>query len=189
MSLSITTPKEISAKVSDFCGSLSPFDPVYVRVTPDEGATPKQCFFNVKRLVELRDCEAVFGWMIWQAGDLWLEAEHHAVLRLPSGEFIDPTPQLDGEQLILFARDDLLLFNYATPRRKLRKFYNLAQSDAVGFFLDAEMELEKFLWQRSRFVGEICVPTAMSPKELRAYEKLLNKKRMREVALAKALNK
>ena len=129
----------------------------------------------------------VFGWIIWQADELWLEAEHHCVLEAPGGELIDPTPQNDGEVTILFVRDDTQPFDYSRPRAKLKKYYTLSTLDEVERFVEAHKNYNKFLWKYTRFRGEYQETKIVEPKAIRLNQRLRMRVAKKEEALMKAL--
>jgi len=106
-----TTPPAITADVLRLCSSLNPLTrPRYILVTPEAGCKFLDCFNNVAKAVE-KEGRIQFGWLIWQAGNSFLQAEHHAVLGR-NGGLKDITPQRDGEKAILFLPDDTATFDF-----------------------------------------------------------------------------
>ena len=103
-----TTPRELSPSVQAFCRSLEPAaEPLWLEPTPAPFANVGQCYINCHSLVESRGGEIQYGWMIWELPDIYLTAEHHAIVRTSEGRLLDPTPQATGEKLILFLPSEL----------------------------------------------------------------------------------
>ena len=47
-----------------------------------------------------------FGWTIWETPGVCIEAEFHSVWQRENADLVDITPKPDGEQKILYLRDD-----------------------------------------------------------------------------------
>lgn len=90
----------------------------YVAVNPDRGALPRECFANVRKRVDERGGAIQYGWAIWQYGDYFIEAEHHAVYVDPDGRFVDVTPQEPRVAKILFLPDDAAVYDPAPLARR-----------------------------------------------------------------------
>ena len=75
------------------------------------------CFQNVRDVAAERGGEIVYGWLVWQHDDLFVEAEHHAVWRKPTGEVVCITPQTPPEKAITFIADPSRTFNVDTEVR------------------------------------------------------------------------
>ena len=103
-----TTPTQITDKIREACRQISPSaEPGFVSVVPDSGAQPLRCWQNVEAKCKASGGRAVFGWLVWQCSSfrpLFVDAEPHAVWE-KDGEYIDVTPQQDGETRILFLAD------------------------------------------------------------------------------------
>lgn len=101
-----TTPDTIDFTVRDFCASIRPDkEPAYIIVNPESDAVPRNCYPNVKRRIERAGGTILHGWIIWLSPGLFIEGEHHAIWVSPEGEWVDVTPQLDGEKRLLFLPD------------------------------------------------------------------------------------
>lgn len=108
------TPSNITNEVLEFCTSITKNpDPQFTTITPSKGAEPSECYFNVKRHVEIHGGEIVYGWAIWYWEGVFIEAEHHAVWS-SKGELLDITPPLEKENEILFLTDDSKIFDFDT---------------------------------------------------------------------------
>lgn len=75
------------------------------------GATAQKCFRNVLDAVSLHGGEIVYGWLVWQHGDIFIEAEHHAVWRKPTRELVCITPQNPPERTITFLPDPSAVYD------------------------------------------------------------------------------
>ncbi len=71
------------------------------------------CFHNVRDVIADRGGEIVYGWLVWQHGDFFVEAEHHAVWRKPTGELACVTPQTPPEKTITFIPDPSATYDFA----------------------------------------------------------------------------
>jgi hypothetical protein len=60
------------------------------------------CFENVKNVIADRGGEIVYGWLVWQYRNIFVEAEHHVIWRKPTGELACVTPQTPPEKAITF---------------------------------------------------------------------------------------
>jgi hypothetical protein len=99
-----TTPKAVSPEIRQFAASLAPgVEPVTVDVRPGEGCGKGRCYVNVEVASESHPGSKIcHGWSIWELPGVYLNAEHHAVLALEGGGFVDPSPPLGDETAILF---------------------------------------------------------------------------------------
>lgn len=95
-----TAPKALNAAVIDFCREISPdAKPRYLPVMPDPMAQPSECFNNVMARVSKEGGTLVYGWLVWEWPNVFIEAEHHAVWE-SKGTFVDITPHVHGESEI-----------------------------------------------------------------------------------------
>lgn len=69
------------------------------------------CWFNCLEHCLSNSGGVVFGWGIWQQGPKHFVAQHHAVWRSPSGDFLDPTPNTISNTT-LFIPDSRAPFDY-----------------------------------------------------------------------------
>lgn len=104
-----TTPKKITKRIRKFLNTLGQVgDPVYLPLS----------HINYKYLANhcLSNCEAeshftgdpiIYGWVIWEdKKSRFIEAEFHAVI-YRNRKFVDITPRVDDEELILFVPDKI----------------------------------------------------------------------------------
>ncbi|MFS8173311.1 hypothetical protein [Vreelandella titanicae] len=89
-----------------FCQRVVPgAKPVYVPFQETRHAQPLNCFFNIRTAQKALGGEMVVGWSIWEWPRVLIEAEFHAVLRLPDGRLIDLTPRNHELRKISFIED------------------------------------------------------------------------------------
>jgi len=147
----VTTPQKITQVVRDFCSSINPASrPVFVDVRPKGGARPGECFVNVKSQVERRGGRIVYGWTIWLAPDLYIEAEHHAVHGLQDGRLVDATPHVHGETRVLFLPDEAKEYDWENGRRRDNIRLSLSDNPVVQKYLDHAAEMAAFIEQHSK---------------------------------------
>lgn len=92
--------------VVSFCQSVVPgAKPVYVPFQEVRLAQPLNCFFNVSTAQKALGGDMVIGWSIWEWPRVMIEAEFHAVLRLPDGRLFDLTPRNHELRKISFIED------------------------------------------------------------------------------------
>lgn len=129
-----TTPIRITPEITAFSREIAPRDaPVYVNVMPGAEAAPGECFFNVLEQVDRVGGKAKYGWIIWEWVGVMLTAEFHAVWETEGSRLRDVTPQLDGEERILFLPDARKTYNFA-PVPSIR--WPLSQHHAVREFIE-----------------------------------------------------
>ena len=147
-----TTPQSITGQVRSFCAAVNPgAEPEYLPVQPTEWARPCYCHDDVLRLVHEQGGRIVFGWAIWLAPNLYIEAEHHAVHESAEGKLRDISPRPDGEERILFLRDEAEAFDFKTRVARPNKRRALDRHPVVLEFLACA---EDFDGQRQRlFAG------------------------------------
>jgi hypothetical protein len=93
-----------SAYVRAFCESVvSGGEPQLLAVDAAPGAPENDCFKTVERRVADAGGTAAFGWAIWEWPGTYIEAEFHAVWRVPDGVLhdISPAPQNIAQRLFL----------------------------------------------------------------------------------------
>jgi hypothetical protein len=59
--------------------------------------------------------EIVYGWVIWQHGNYFIEAEHHAVYRRSDGSLVDITP--GTTKRVLFLPDPSAVYEFGTTKQ------------------------------------------------------------------------
>ncbi len=106
-----TTPAKVTDKIMELCNGIVPdMKPEYVSVEVQEWSLPSECFPNVWQMVQEQGGQQVNGWAIWQWANMLVEAEAHSVWQSPEGELIDITQHANGENEILFLRDDNMVY-------------------------------------------------------------------------------
>lgn len=71
------------------------------------------CFHNVRDVVGERGGEIVYGWLVWQHRNLFVEAEQHSVWRKPTGQLVCVTPQNPPMNSITFIPDPSVTYDFA----------------------------------------------------------------------------
>lgn len=100
------TPAELSTSLTALCEEIVPgATPFYIEVRPLSGAPADECFSLVESQIATYGGDLVTGWTLWELPTLFVEAEFHAVWRLPAGELLDITPKKSPTQRILFLED------------------------------------------------------------------------------------
>lgn len=104
-----TTPAEITNECTTFCESIGTASiPFFMRVTPQPWARMGSCEYNVEEMIQRRGGSIVFGYRIWSLGNLYFEAQPHAIWEAPDRRLVDITFSDDGEKRVLFLKDDRL---------------------------------------------------------------------------------
>jgi hypothetical protein len=99
------TPTEISDEIKQFCDEVAHGEsPFFVSLLPHRHATINRCHVNVEDFIRMNGGSPVYGWLIWKSKAL-LNAVFHCIWQSPIGQFVDITPQPDGEKAILFLPD------------------------------------------------------------------------------------
>ncbi|TFF37888.1 hypothetical protein [Mucilaginibacter psychrotolerans] len=81
------------------------YSPINVTVQPEIGAKPSNCFNNVARKVAKEGGSIVYGWALLPQRHI-LEAEKHAIWKMPDGEYVDITPRPFPIPMLQFVIDD-----------------------------------------------------------------------------------
>ena len=106
----VTTPPIVSGKIKELADEIKDNAVLtYIPCNPFPDALHNECFPNVERTKNTHGGEAVNGWVIWQRGNVLIEAEAHSVWKSHEGVLIDITPHNHGENKILFLQDDFLV--------------------------------------------------------------------------------
>jgi len=121
MNVQQTTPSKIGLSVKRFLriAGLHGF-PEYLPFT-DLGKDYKKgyCLNNCELEHLETSCNVVYGWMIWELKkSSYIEAEFHSVVEV-GAKLIDITPRIDGEEKILFIRDE-----FREPKRANEHTWN-----------------------------------------------------------------
>jgi len=104
-------PKSHSVELIEARLSL-PGIAVIVPCVPVDGAVLGHCFENVQAQVTQHMGQTVFGWNVWQHGDIFVEAEHHAVWQAPDGSLTCITPQNPPTPSITFIPNPSAIWDY-----------------------------------------------------------------------------
>jgi hypothetical protein len=140
-----------------FCESIDaspPIRPVFLKVQPVPGAEIGDCHLNVLLHIEKHGGSIQYGWVIWERTAIFLEAEFHSVWVNPQGQWIDVTPQIEGEDDILFFPVNNTTYDIASgedvPNRRLALSddplvmrYLAAMERSDSFRQDLSPEFEK----------------------------------------------
>jgi hypothetical protein len=77
-------------------------------------AKERFCFQNVRNVIAEQGGEIVYGWLVWQHGEIFVDAEHHAVWRKATGELACVTPQTPSVKTITFIPDPSATYDFNT---------------------------------------------------------------------------
>lgn len=106
-----TVPRSLTPALLEFCGSITPAQPVFIPSIPLKRAISSFCFENVEQKVREKGGSIAYGWAIWHMPGLYFEAEHHAVWRNTLGNLIDVSPQMGGRKRLLFLSDKSAIYD------------------------------------------------------------------------------
>lgn len=119
-----TVPKSLSPKLLEFCRSIAPARPIYIKSKPSADAKTSACFDNVHRKIERAGGQLAYGWAIWHVPGLHFEAEHHGVWKNRQGALLDVSPQLHRVPKILFLPDPEATYDPKNARSNIYKAAN-----------------------------------------------------------------
>ncbi|UWR77122.1 hypothetical protein K4L04_03955 [Phaeobacter inhibens] len=137
-----STPRRISDAIERLCKEINPgATPETIRVKPDAGAQPSECFFNVAERIKRDGGTMVYGWSIWEWPRVFIEAEHHAVWE-KNGTLVDITPHANRERRILFLRDPSADYDFEGHRRRINIKRSLGRFESVDRWLAAADEFQ-----------------------------------------------
>lgn len=110
----MTTPKIVSHNILRLIKKLelSP-EPMWIDVIAENGCSFNECFENVKKKTSKDGGRIVYGWQICEWENVMIEAVFHSIWRSPDNIFIDITPKPNGENKILFFKDNKRIFHGA----------------------------------------------------------------------------
>lgn len=115
----LTTPAEITDRVLEFSHKLSDQLPFYLECQPEPWSHQSCCDQNVAEYIKINGGEAVFGFRLWANGDVYIEAERHAVWE-KDGEVRDVSFVDTGENQILFLPDSPSEKSFEAARQRVR---------------------------------------------------------------------
>ncbi len=108
----VTVPRKITKEIKKFANQITKkSDLKILTIQLDINSENGECFKNVENYIQKNDGNIQYGWIIWETPNVMLEAEFHAVCRLPNGDLLDITPTNDGEKEILFLPDNVMKYN------------------------------------------------------------------------------
>lgn len=81
--------------IKDFCSEVATTKPFLVPVRPSPTAAVDDCYFNAREEAARAGGEAVFGWAIYEWPGVFVEAIHHAVVKVGQ-TYVDVSPNDDG---------------------------------------------------------------------------------------------
>jgi hypothetical protein len=163
-------PPEITNQIREFAHKMigPAAEPQFVNVMPEPGCEPLECFVNVRSKVERDGGRIQFGWSVWQWGEVYLEAEHHAVYVAPeSSDLVDITPSEYKTPKHLFIPDNSATYDFenrGVRRDNLR--FALIDDPTVHDYFKAAAKLIAFQNELPGF-GEIEVHPAEQDKLLK----------------------
>lgn len=152
-----TTPLRVTDKIMELCSGIVPdVKPEYIPVAVQEWSLLNECFPNMERMVQEQGGQQVNGWAVWQWANILVEVEAHSVWQNPEGELIDITPHVNGENEILFLRDDDMVYKGNTIA-------------SIRLALTASQLVAEFIWlmnERDRIMSETPGRMCSIPKPL-----------------------
>ncbi len=108
----VTVPRKITKEIKKFANQITKKPNLKIlTIKPDINSENGECFKNVENYIKSNDGNIQYGWIIWETPNVMLEAEFHAVCKLPNGNLLDITPTNDGEKEILFLSDNSIKYN------------------------------------------------------------------------------
>lgn len=114
-----TLPRVLTARLLEFCRSISAEQPRFIASRPSKDALLDYCYDNVSRKISRAGGSLVCGWAIWQTKGVYFDAVHHCVWRKRSGETLDVSPQQNNYNKILFLHDETSAFDPLNVRDSL----------------------------------------------------------------------
>jgi hypothetical protein len=104
--LKATTPSQITTDILNLCSGIdASSQPIFVQVEPSTEARYNYCLTDVPSFVHRNGGKTIFGWIVWECPNIFLEAEFHACWLDQEGKLIDITPKPGRETKILFLPD------------------------------------------------------------------------------------
>jgi hypothetical protein len=151
-----TTPPLTDHRVRRFCASLSPAEPIYVRVSPLPGAENSYCYWNVETVVESVGGESEHGWKLTWWNGRFIEAVHHAIWNR-YGSRLDVTPPFPaGRVQTLFVPGEELV-GFSAGQRVNKVTGALKQTRPITEFLAIDRDYDRLRNELvSRYAGRPC---------------------------------
>ena len=126
------TPKKLTPEILDFVAELGGSQPVKITIQPY--GVPGRCYANCQRVVADIGGNIVYGWTLWEYPGVYLTAEYHSVAER-DGEYIDPTPQIDGTKEVLFVP---VPGAEAPTESVINKYKNLLHAKLIDRFIELQ---------------------------------------------------
>lgn len=104
-------PPFLSEEICQFCSEISSEQPIYLDIYREADSLIEECFPNVQRKIERDGGRIIYGWKIWIKPSLFIEGEFHSIWESDEGQWVDITPNRNGETNILFLPDSHMLYN------------------------------------------------------------------------------
>jgi hypothetical protein len=104
VSINEIAPPKITSQILALCDDLGAIEPLYLNVSPSPGARMGWCSANVLDRCRKEGGNPLYGWLVWEASGLYLNAEFHCVWQ-DGRDIHDITPTQEGETCVLFAPD------------------------------------------------------------------------------------
>lgn len=134
-----TVPREIAEPVLALCEDLEIQPPLHLNVSPGPAARMGWCSANVLAQCDEAGGEPVYGWLIWEAPGLYLNAEFHCVWH-DGRRLLDITPTQEGEDRVLFSPDPGygadFDFRHRPHNRRFRSYAWLKNKPSVNAVLE-----------------------------------------------------
>ncbi|MCK4843249.1 MAG: SEC-C domain-containing protein [Methylococcales bacterium] len=129
------TPLSITKELLEVINKVnSKSEPIFLNVTPANGAVKQECFGNVESYIKLYGGSIIYGWNVFVWPRVLVDLEFHAVWLSDDGEILDITPRSDEDRVVLFLPDDTLPYNgYMMPSLQ----FSLGKSPLVRDAIDA----------------------------------------------------
>lgn len=171
------TPKEIDDVVMIFCKSITPDSiPEYVPLRPESWCIVDECYNNVKQKVKDSGGKRQLGWRIQVVPDplprFMIEAVHHAIWILETGEKVDITPQSYSASSIVFLSDDSIkLGKYRIGER----YHALLDCPLVNEYVRlCNLESAEYV-SKTKLNKQPNVPPELSMKQKELFEQIILK--------------
>lgn len=141
-----SVPADVTPEIRTLCAEIvTGCLPEFVKLRPDHAAEVRECFHNVTRVAERNGGGLVYGWALWEWPRIFIEAEHHAIWRSPSGELVDVTPHEYPADRVLFLEDPSATYDFETAVRRPNQKRALRDVAAIHLWIEATDQLHEKL--------------------------------------------
>ena len=126
----------------------------FIPVKPRLSSEIDDCFEDVRLHVKKHGGKMVVGWQIWLWDNVMAEAIFHAVWQSHSGQLIDVSYKEEGEEMIMFLRDDTRKYE---GKRVPSIRVPVSKHESVLRFVKASDELQKYEGELTgeEYLGEV----------------------------------